>query len=175
MANRVVDNENTPENIRTEARLIRGKIYLSQENWESAKGDFAWLAENSKTKEGAEGKYRMAEIAYRQNDLDAAEKGVFELVQGFASFDYWKIKGFLLLADVYAAREDYFQAKATLKSVIDNVQDEALVAQAREKMAQIEAAELRGIEEKKAKSDAEQKGEPDEYDKLMDDTKSPGK
>jgi predicted negative regulator of RcsB-dependent stress response len=170
-----VANENSPESITVEARLIRGKINMIRKSYDAAKLDFAWLATNAKTKEGAEGKYRMAEIAFIQGNLDESEKNIFELVQGFASFDFWKIKGFLLLADVYTAKKDYFQAKATLKSVIDNVKDQALVDEAKKKLADIEAAEARDLDEKKANTDAANPEDPDEYENLMDDNNSPNK
>ncbi|HCY00320.1 MAG TPA: hypothetical protein DG754_09300, partial [Bacteroidales bacterium] len=32
---------------------------------------------------------------------------------------YWLASSFIMLADVYIARDDFFQAKATLQSVID--------------------------------------------------------
>jgi tetratricopeptide (TPR) repeat protein len=174
-ADQVIANENSPENIAVEARLIRGKINFANKSYDSAKLDFAWLATNAKTKEGAEGKYRMAEIAYIQGDLDGSEKIIFELVQGFASYDFWKIKGFLLLADVYTARKDYFQAKATLKSVIDNVKDQALVDEAKRKLAEIELAEASDLDQKKAASDAANPETPDEYENLIDDNNSPNK
>jgi tetratricopeptide (TPR) repeat protein len=174
-ADQVVANENSPESITVEARLIRGKINMIRKSYDAAKLDFAWLATNAKTKEGAEGKYRMAEIAFIQGNLDESEKNIFELVQGFASFDFWKIKGFLLLADVYTAKKDYFQAKATLKSVIDNVKDQALVDEAKKKLADIEAAEARDLDEKKANTDAANPEDPDEYENLMDDNNSPNK
>ena len=36
------------------------------------------------------------------------------------NYDYWVAKTYILLADNYVALKDNFQAKATLKSIIDN-------------------------------------------------------
>jgi TolA-binding protein len=53
-------------------------------------------------------------------DLAKTEALVFDLANQFASQEYWKAKGFLLLADVYTAGGNTFQAKQTLQSIIDN-------------------------------------------------------
>lgn len=168
-ANSVISNENSPENIVVESRVIRGRIRFIQKNYDGARTDFFWLAGNAKTKEGAEGKYMLAEIAFVQNDLVTAEKEIFELIQGFASYDLWKIKGFLLLADVYVAKGDNFQAKATLQSIIDNVKDPAPVSEARAKLQAINDKEQKNIQDQKSKSDRENAGEKDEYDNLIED------
>ncbi len=163
-ANQVIHNENTTDALITEARLVRGKIRLEQKEYEQAITDFKWLSEQSTSVNGAEGKYRLAEIALLQNRLDEAENHVFELVKNFNEFETWKIEGFMLLADVYIARKDYFQARATLQSVADNVEDQGVVTRAKAKIKEIDDAEA-----------ASQNTAPDtspeekEYQKLIDD------
>ena len=174
-ANEVIFNPDSPENITTEARILRGRMLFNNKDYDPARTDFLWLSTNAKGKEGAEGKYKLAEIAFVLNDLDEAEKQIFELIQGFASFDNWKIRGFMLLADVYVAKGDNFQAKATLQSVIDNVQDPATVSEARAKLAAIDQAEIKSTQEQKAKSDAARPADVDEYRDLIDENNTPKK
>lgn len=137
----VLADENTPEKIAKEALLTEARIHFNQKEYEEAKVGFEKLAANKNSVEGAEAKYRLAEIAYFGEDLDGSESHIFALVQDFSDYQFWKVKAFILLSDVYVGREDFFQARATLQSVLDNITDEGLVAIAEEKMAALEAAE----------------------------------
>ncbi len=168
-ASKVLELGNVPDRIIEQARLIRGKAAFQSADYASANTDLTWLSNNSKGVEGAEAKYLMAMMAFRQDDLPGAEKQIFELIQGYASFDDWKIKGFLLLADVYIAREDYFQARATLQSILDNVSDPNALNEAREKLARIGELEQETRDAKEAQKKAEQPEEPDPYRDLIDD------
>ena len=55
-----------------------------------------------------------------QKEYKKSEDELFLLIKQKPTYDYWLAKGFILLADVYVQKKDNFQAKATLKSVIDN-------------------------------------------------------
>jgi TolA-binding protein len=50
---------------------------------------------------------------------------------------YWVAKGFILLADTYVARGNVFQARETLKSVIDNYPGKDLKELAKQKLQQL--------------------------------------
>jgi hypothetical protein len=52
-------------------------------------------------------------------------------------------KGFILLSDVYVKKENNFQAKQTLQSIIDNYEGQELVVIAREKLNAILATETK--------------------------------
>ncbi|MFB0924161.1 MAG: hypothetical protein QMB65_02575, partial [Vicingaceae bacterium] len=54
---------------------------------------------------------------------------------------YWIDKSLILLADNYTAQEDLFQAKITLKNVIDKSKFPKIVSTASEKLNKIEAQE----------------------------------
>lgn len=146
----VLADDNTPEYILKEAHFIRAKILLSVNDLEGASMEFRIVDELSTGKMGAESKFNIARIIYDQGDYAGAETEIFELIQNYSSQEFWKIKAFLLLADVYLGIEDYFQAKATLQSIIDNVQDEAIRQQAitkYEAIVAIENGESEGVEE----------------------------
>ena len=65
-----------------------------------------------------------------------------DLAKKFASYDFWKAKGFILLADAYVQLDDRFQAKTTLQSVIDHCDDPGLVEEARRRLDVIEQSEV---------------------------------
>lgn len=81
---------------------------------------------------GAEAKYMIAQLQFDNEKLDDAEKSVFALSDTYASYDYWVAKGFILLADIYVKKDNIFQARQTLQSIIDNYEGQDLVLIARE-------------------------------------------
>jgi TolA-binding protein len=163
-ANQVIHADGATEAFITEARLLRGKIRLDQKNYVEARTDFSWLAENSKADAGAEAKFRLGLISLEENKLEEAENHVFELVKNFGSYEYWKVEGFMLLAEVYIVRKDYFQARATLQSVADNVEDQSVVNRAKARLKDIENAEAAAN-----KPATDTSPEDEEYNKLIDD------
>ena len=66
----------------------------------------------------AEARYHSAEILFDNNNLKDAEKAASENIRLSAGNDYWIVKSYILLADILTAEKDYFNAKATLQSVV---------------------------------------------------------
>src|SRR5690606_17942578 len=73
---------------------------------------------------GAEARYLVAAQQLKAKQYDKAIESAFDISNTFSSYDYWVAKGFILMADAYAAKGDKFQAKTTLESIIDNYEDE---------------------------------------------------
>lgn len=103
-----------------EAHYIIGKSAYMQNKLDQALDEFELIAKNCKSKEEAEAKYLIVDIYFKQNKFDAAEKEVYDFVKKNTPHQFWLAKSFLLLADIYVAKNDNFQAKATLQSIIDN-------------------------------------------------------
>jgi tetratricopeptide (TPR) repeat protein len=170
-ANRVINNEGTPANIKDDALLMRARILMSNEQYDDAYYDFAEIAKKTGVR-AAEAKYNMALIAYKKEAYKPAEKECFELIQKFSAFSEFKYKGFLLLADVYMKLEDYFQARTTLNTILDNVSEPWVIDEARAKMEELERLE-NPPEENQEKSEIEINLNPegsedgsDEFEKL---------
>jgi predicted negative regulator of RcsB-dependent stress response len=113
---------------------------------QKAQPDSAWshvqyVMKETKNAWAAECKFYNAQIFSHRKDFKNARKQIFELSDNYSSYEYWVAKGFILLAEVYLAEKDLFQAKATLQSLIDNYEGEDLKSIAREKMMQIIAEE----------------------------------
>ena len=99
---------------------IVGKSYFMKGNYTTA---LQWLDKSAKADKsvfGAESAYYGAVCSFKQNHLDETENKVFDISDKFSSHEYWVAKSFILLADVYVQEENNFQAKETLRSVIDN-------------------------------------------------------
>lgn len=168
MADKVIAQASASERHIEEARLIRAKAAYRIGDMPVARADLDWLAQNAKGVEGAEAKFLLAQMAYDAGDLDRSEKEIFELIRAYASYDHWKIRGFLLLADVYISRDDFFQARATLQSILDNVTDSQFLREAQAKMDQIAATEQSRKDEADARKRQENQGEEDPFEEFMD-------
>ncbi|WP_071891143.1 tetratricopeptide repeat protein [Hymenobacter sp. PAMC 26628] len=85
---------------------------------------------------GAEANYLLADTQFKQKQYDEALKTALRNNSDFGNFELWQGRAFLLVADVYAAQGDNFQARGTLNSIIDNkFPVPEIVAGAREKLA----------------------------------------
>ena len=120
---------------------IMGKSYFEKGNYTAAIELLDKSARNDKSVYGAESAYYSAVASLKLKKYDEAENKVFDIADNFSKYDYWVAKSFIALADVYVAKENYFQAKETLRSVIDNYKGNDLKQEARAKLAEVERKE----------------------------------
>ena len=95
----------------------------------------------------AEAQYLMAEILYKQENYSQAIQTLYDFNSKFSSYEFWLGKSFLLVADCYTATEEFFQAKATLNSIIENSPVEEIVEEAKLKILNINQLESAQEEE----------------------------
>ena len=81
---------------------------------------FKILAENPRTAEGAEATYNIIDYLYQTGKADEAEKMIFKFSESKTFEGAWLARSFIVLANIYIDKKNYFQAEATIKSVIDN-------------------------------------------------------
>lgn len=140
-----------------EIYFYRGRLAYDKNNLPVAKQNLQQVASRTTNEMGAQARYYLAQIAYQQKEYDAAKALCLKVSNETASQEYWVVKSFILLSDVYIAKNDLFQAKATLNSIIDNYEPEdELKKEAREKLAQItknESGTSKLKDETKKKSD----------------------
>ena len=120
---------------------IVGKSYFEKGNYNAAIEKLDKSARNDKSVYGAESAYYSAVASIKLKQYDEAENKVFDISDNFSKYDYWVAKSFIALADVYVAKENYFQAKETLRSVIDNYKGSDLKQEAQAKLAEVERKE----------------------------------
>jgi TolA-binding protein len=93
----------------------------------------------------AEARYEIANSWFLTNHLNDAEKAAFEVINKSGSYDWWVTKAYILLGDIYLRQKDYFNAKATFQSVVDNSLNAELKSEAQTKLNKV-------IEEEKLNS-----------------------
>jgi hypothetical protein len=120
---------------------------MAMDNLDNARMEFAITENLADNEMGAESKYMTTYIDFVSGKNTAAENGIFELSENYASYDFWVAKGFLLLSDIYLAMDNEFQAKETLRSIIENYRGPQLGEIAAKKLADIEAKSDEGLPE----------------------------
>lgn len=133
----LLNQKNLSTDDRVLANMIIAKSYQSNNQCETALQYFRTAASLSKAAYGAEARYEIADCLYQQNQLKDAEKAAFEVINKAGSYELWVTKAYLILGDIYFKEKDYFNAKATYKSIIDNAKIEELRQQAQQKLNQV--------------------------------------
>jgi tetratricopeptide (TPR) repeat protein len=139
-ADKVLANDATPEDIRYTALLWRGRILHVNGSYNEAIADLKEVVKRGGNA-GAESKYLIASSFYSQEKFKDAEAEIFQLIEKFSAFDEWKYKGFLLLIDVYISLKDYFQARATINAILENVTEQWVIDAANAKKATLDQLE----------------------------------
>lgn len=106
--------------LKREANYKLAKSYYQRKQFDEALPILGNLAEDTRSEEGAEAKYLLTEILFNQNKLTAAEEQVMDFISKNTPHQYWLAKSFILLSDVYLSQGDRFQARHTLKSIVEN-------------------------------------------------------
>lgn len=117
----------SPE-IETEARYVRAKAYLKQDEADKALADLKKLEQDTRTVHGAEAKYLLAQVYYDRNKDKEAEKVLMSFIEDGTPHQYWLARGFILLADIYIRQGDEFQARQYLTSLQNNYKAEDDIA-----------------------------------------------
>ncbi len=120
------------------AQLYLGKVPYDRGDLTKAAEEFKKVAASSKDEYGAEASYWGAVILTKNKKFKEAEAAIIEMGKNFEGFDYWRVRSFILLSEVYVGMNDVGQAKATLTSIIENSDDKEAVELAKTKLAGIE-------------------------------------
>ncbi|RNI27694.1 outer membrane protein assembly factor BamD [Rufibacter immobilis] len=138
IADELIARGNATLNAYNSALLYRGKASYALGRLDQAEKEFRTAATSATDENGAEAHYLLAEIFYKQKKYKEALDQGFAFSQTFGDYDLWLGKTFLLIADVYVAQNEAFQAKATLNSIIENSPLEEIKSEARAKLAELE-------------------------------------
>lgn len=109
----------TEEDVR-ESQFILAQSLFALNRIEEALPRYKIIARETKSREGAEAKYKIALIYYIQQQDSIAQNEIYDFVDKNTSHQYWLAKSFLLLSDIFLRQQDDFSAKQTLQSIIEN-------------------------------------------------------
>jgi Fe-S cluster biosynthesis and repair protein YggX len=142
-ADKILNSTASKEGDIHEALYIKAKAGYAQHKNDVAYINFNKLSMATVSERAAEAKYMVALLLNAEGEYKASLDTCFRLKNRFASYDYWVVKGFILIADDYYALNNSFQAKATLESIIENYKgDLTLIEEAKAKLAKLQNTEL---------------------------------
>lgn len=113
------DPKLSPE-LSAEARYVRAKAYIELKQEKQAVADLKELSKDTRTVQGAEAKYLLAQWYYDTNEDKKAEEVLMNFIENGTPHPYWLARGFILLADIYIRQGDDFQARQYLTSLQNN-------------------------------------------------------
>ena len=122
-ATRLLAESNLTPELKNEALYDRAKAWLAQNDADKAVPDLEQLATDTRTLQGAEAKYRLAQLLYDKGDYAAAEKEVLDFIEQSTPHAYWLARSFVLLSDVYVAMDKKLDARQYLLSLQQNYQE----------------------------------------------------
>jgi tetratricopeptide (TPR) repeat protein len=126
VANEILNDLKSTDQLKSEARYNRAKAYIALAQSADAVADLKILAADTRTANGAEAKYLLANVYFEQNKLTDSEAEIMAFAKMNTPYQFWLARSFVLLADIYVKKGDDFQAKQYLLSLQKNytVQDE---------------------------------------------------
>jgi len=140
-AKELTDAKGSSADDKTLANMAIAKSYQVGGQYDLAIANFKTVVQINKAAMAAEARYEIANCWFKVNKLVEAEKAAFETVNKSGSYDYWVTKAYILLGDIYFAQKDYFNAKATFQSVVDNTINAELKSEAQAKLSQVTVEE----------------------------------
>ncbi|NOU60900.1 tetratricopeptide repeat protein [Marinifilum caeruleilacunae] len=135
-ATEVLEMPKIQEEMIREATYKRAKSYLSLAKNSEALIDLKSLSNEVQSVEGAEAKFRIAEVYFAQSKFNEAENEINQFIEMNSPHHYWLAESFLLLSDVFLKKNDEFQAKYTLQSIVDNYgsKEDGILERAQQKL-----------------------------------------
>lgn len=130
-----------PKNVSGQANLYKARSLQKNNYPDEALSIFQKLDKENLGAVSAEARYRIAEISFGKGDYKAAEKQAGYAAQASAGQEYWTVKCYILLGDILTEEKDYFNAKATLSSIVKNTKITSLKKEASEKLEKVKALE----------------------------------
>jgi TolA-binding protein len=118
-ADKITSSSGVPDELTREAVFMRAKANYSLNNFDNAITDFRKVATEVTSVEGAESKYRVAELLFKRDQVDESEKLVSEFIDQNSPHQFWMARMFILLSDISMKKGDKLQARVTLESLRD--------------------------------------------------------
>lgn len=137
----ILERGNVNAGAQNKASLFLGKTAFARGDLDGAKDEFLNTLNAARDEYGAEAKYLLALVFYQQKEYKQSYETLISLSNDFSSYEDWVGKAFLLIADNCVAMDNIYQAKTTLKSLIDGFPQQKIKDEAKVKLAAIEKSQ----------------------------------
>lgn len=153
-ANQLTQQTGAAANLMSKALLLKGKVLMARQQYSEATTILNQAVAQAKDEYAAEAYYLTALIQYEQQQYKESVETLFGYNTQFSAFKFWLGKSFLLIAENYVKMGELFQAQETLRSIIQNATEPAIVKEAKNRLSQLEQQEA----EEKIQSDSIESG-----------------
>jgi TolA-binding protein len=119
-ASHILNSGNIPDELVREAVFMSAKAHYSLNQFDEALKEFQRISNEISSVQGAESKYRVAELLDKKGQTPQAEKVIDEFIDKNTPHQYWTARVFILLADISIRKGDLVQARATLNGLKEN-------------------------------------------------------
>ena len=147
MGNELSEVQGLAQNKKNLVDYYIGMSLFKKKEYANALPKLESCSKKDRTEIGAEAAYNTVLANYKMGNLDAAEESVFYIADNFSTYSYYVAMSFVTLSDVYVAKDNVFQAKATLQSIIENYPGGEPKTLAEQKLAAIKSDESNNEEE----------------------------
>ena len=157
-AKKVLALNQISEKVSEDANLYLANSYKELNFLDSAMLHYENVIATTKSEAAAEAKYNICHIYFLREDYATCETQIMELVQQKPTYDYWLAKGILLLGDNFTQLKDYFNARHSLQSIIDNYdgpKNDEIVAEAVQKLDYVNNLEQMELNDQPDQEDIE--------------------
>lgn len=131
-SNKVLQDNSQGSEVKAEAHYIRAKSNYNLGHYNDAVASLFWMRDNLTTIRGAEARYLLADIKFRDGDLVGTMGEIENLLKMRPQYNYWVAKAIMLRSKVYMAQDNLFQAERDLQSIIQHyqIQDDGIIDEA---------------------------------------------
>lgn len=142
------DSVNLNQSIAPYFDYFRAEHKRSNSEYLSAVKDYENVMKYNRGELAAVASHKIALMYFLSGDLAQAEKKALEAVKEHSSYELWIIETYLLLGQIYERQKDYFNAKATYKSIMENTSIDSLQKRAGASFERIRREENEAMEAK---------------------------
>lgn len=119
------------------SNMAIARSFQAEGKHDLALANFKTVVQLNKAALAAEARYEIASSWFALNKPADAEKAALETINKSGSYDFWVTKAYILLGDIYFVQKDYFNAKATFQSIVDNSLNPELKTEAQAKLTRV--------------------------------------
>jgi len=143
----ITERESLSPNLQSKAELYEGKVDFARGRFDEALDHFITVMNGPQDINAVEAQYISAVILRKQEKYHQSLEKLYDLNKNYGIYEEWVGKSFLLIAENFISMNELFQAKETLRSIIENSPLPNIVDKARALLYDVEVREETLIKE----------------------------
>lgn len=138
-ANKIISHGTAAPDAENKALLYKGKVAYMKKDFDSAQDYFLSCLNGAKDVSAAESQYMVAKIQYDKKQYKQSIETLYDFNNTFYTYETWLGKSYLLIAENFIAKDELFQARETLASIVDKSPVAEIKKQAQTRLDQLNA------------------------------------